>query len=81
MEGIVPTTLPARAIQRVDDFPFRTVVFVAFLGIALGLWGNVADESVSPGAPASFTNAGGNDSRPTEPAFDTALLSGLRFAP
>ena len=43
----MPTNLPVRrlAIVRADGFPLRTLLSVAFLAIATGLWFGVADES------------------------------------
>jgi hypothetical protein len=77
----MPTTIPVRrrAIERVDDFPLCTMVLVAFLGIALGLWGGIADETRWLEPLGSFADTGSK----APGAFDGAplLLSGLRFAP
>ena len=80
----MPTTLPVRgqAIERVDDFPFFTVLIVALLGIALGLWVNVADETALAEAPASFANArDGNPAKAAEPVFALQTPSRLSFGP
>jgi hypothetical protein len=41
----MPTTLPTRTSETADDFPFRTMIAIAFLGIAAGLWSGAADET------------------------------------
>jgi hypothetical protein len=80
----MPTTLAVRggAAERADEFPSVPVLLVAFIGIALGLWGGIADETVSAEAPASFANASdGNPAKATEPAFALQTLSGFSFGP
>lgn len=80
----MPTSLPARRseIVRADDFPLHTMLTVAVLGIAAGLWLDSRNEAAGAMAIPAATVA---DAR--APSIELAALqltdplSGLRFAP
>jgi len=80
----MPTTLAVRggAAERADEFPFVPVLLVAFIGIALGLWGGIAEDTASAETPATLANASdGNPTKGTEPTWALQTLLGLSFGP
>jgi hypothetical protein len=77
----MPTTLPVHlSTTTADEFPLRTMVAIAFLGIAAGLWSGAADETRWLSPSANHADAASPSDRLAAEAA-VAPLSGLRFAP
>ena len=78
----MPTLLPARSPNRVDDFPLATICCVVTLAIVLGLTFGIADETTwLPPLQTALQAAPGEQLALAESVAATEPLAGLQFAP